>query len=209
LLTDAAIAQRVVNKHRFLRRPTYTSEYGRGDGLRILVRLARRGLIPGGLSTVYHFARSLPWRAPRNIPLAIADWIQGLSMRDYVDRNFGAVERDLPPLWTTRVARLTDALSHYQGEGKVMLSHQIATTGIPLLTLSLSAWRNSRLFMRVTRQLCALLRDTPSRLTLRFDEIGLVDLPHVRRLLRKLARFGDRVSIEMGEILHSSIAQPR
>lgn len=206
LLTDAAIARRIINKHRFLRRPTYGAEYGLIDSLRIVGRLLRRGVLPGGPSRIYYFARSLPWRAPRNIPLAVVDWIVGLSLRDYVERYFGDLALEPSPTWNMRVARLTSALSRYAGDGKVALSHRISATGAPILTLSLSVWRNSRLFVRATRQLCALLIDTPSRLTLRIEEIGSADLPHVRRLLRQLTRFGDRVSLEIGETLHDLIA---
>lgn len=205
LLTDAAIARRIINKHRFLRRPAYRAQYGLIAGTRIVARLLGRGVFPGG-PWIYHFARSLPWRAPRNIPLAIADWITSLSLRDYVQRHFGDLALAPPPTWHARLARLTTAIAQYAGEAKLALSQQIDGTGAPVLTLSLNAWRNERLFARVSRQLCALLVDTPSRLKLRIEAIGRADLPHVRRLLRQLAKFGDRVSIEIDETFHDLIA---
>ena len=41
-----------------------------------------------GPRRIHHFLRSIPWRAPRKLPLAIVDWIAGLAMRDYVQRHF-------------------------------------------------------------------------------------------------------------------------
>jgi len=45
-----------------------------------------RGILPGGLSRVFHFLRSMPLTSPRLLPQAITDWIMGLAMRDYVER---------------------------------------------------------------------------------------------------------------------------
>lgn len=205
LLTDSAIAQRIINKRRFLRRPVYKGEYGLADSVRIAARLLHRGLLPGGLSRAYHFARSLPWCVPRAVPLAIVDWITGLSLRDYVERHFGDPVSELPATSNARMARLIYALSRCDCEGKVILSDPVAATGGPLLTLSIGAWRGSRPFARVTRELSALLRETPSRLRLRIHEIGVTDLAHVRALLRRLAAFSDKVSIEAGAALYNLI----
>lgn len=95
LLTDAAIAQRIINKHRFLGRAPYAAGYGVRASVGIAVRLLRRGILPGGAARLYHFSRSLPWHAPRRIPAAISDWIAGLSMRDYVERHFGSAILDV------------------------------------------------------------------------------------------------------------------
>ncbi|HUX72439.1 MAG TPA: radical SAM protein [Steroidobacteraceae bacterium] len=206
LLTDEAIARRIVNKHRLLRRPARGAHYGPIDRWRIVARLLKHGVFPGGPSRIYRFARSLPWRAPRNIPLAVADWIASLSMRDYVERHFGDRAPQPAAAWDTRVVRLSDTLARYDAGGRVSVSHRTCATGTPILTLSLGAWRNSRLCARLSRQLCALLVDTPSKLVLRIEAIGRADLPQVRRLLRRLARFGDRVSIELSEKLHDLIS---
>ena len=55
----------------------------------ILVRLFVHGLAPGGVARIVHFVRSIPFSRPTLIPLAIGDWVVGLTMRDYVDRQFG------------------------------------------------------------------------------------------------------------------------
>ena len=95
LLTDAEIARRIRNKVRYLRAPGYRSGYSAADRIGILARLIFKGILPGGPSRIAHFLRTLPIFAPARIPLVISDWIIGLSMRDYAERNL-AVEHDLP-----------------------------------------------------------------------------------------------------------------
>ena len=205
LLTDGALAQRIINKHRSLRRPLSNGQYGLAESLRIVARLVRHGLLPGGPVRLYHFARSLPWCVPRNIPAAIVDWIAGLSMRDYAERHFGVVALEPSEAFSTRVARLAKALARHVGEGTVVLGGRVTAAGFPILTMSLGASRNGGLFTRTARHLSALLSETPSRLMLRIDELHPADLRQARRLLRRLARFGDRVSIEIGAALHHSL----
>lgn len=101
LLTDAEIAHRIRNKVRYLRAPSYRSGYSAADRFVILARLIFKGILPGGLSRTLHFLRTLPVFAPARIPLVISDWIIGLSMRDYAERNLSVehrppVERRLP-----------------------------------------------------------------------------------------------------------------
>jgi hypothetical protein len=87
LLTDAEIAHRIRNKVRYLRSPGYRSGYSAADRLGIVARLIFKGILPGGVSRTLHFLRTLPVFAPARIPLVISDWIIGLSMRDYAERN--------------------------------------------------------------------------------------------------------------------------
>ena len=95
LLTDGEIAHRIRNKVRYLRAPSYRSGYSAADRLGIVARLIFKGILPGGLSRTAHFLRTLPVFAPTRIPLVISDWIIGLSMRDYAERNL-SVEHNLP-----------------------------------------------------------------------------------------------------------------
>ena len=93
LLTDAGIARRIRNKMRWLRAPVYRGEYTVGQRLSILAHLLVRGILPGGPSRWMAFLSTLP-RSPRQFPAVIADWITGLSMREYVWRRFGATAGD-------------------------------------------------------------------------------------------------------------------
>jgi radical SAM superfamily enzyme YgiQ (UPF0313 family) len=89
LVSDSGIAERVRNKLRYMPRPVYRGEYRLWQRVGIVARLIVRGVLPGGWSRVAAFARSLPWRAPRQLPLAIVDWIAGLAMREYAVRHLG------------------------------------------------------------------------------------------------------------------------
>lgn len=86
LLTDRGIAQRIRNKSRYMTVPVYRSEYTRREQIGIVWRLLTRGLLPGGLPRLAHFARTLPFGAPRKLPMVVLDWIAGLAMRDFVER---------------------------------------------------------------------------------------------------------------------------
>jgi radical SAM superfamily enzyme YgiQ (UPF0313 family) len=101
LVEDRQIADRIRNKLRHFSVPPDNSTDSFGQQLGILLRLFVHGLAPGGVSRLFHFARSLPLRRPRLIPVAIGDWVVGLTMRDYVDRHFA--------LKTEEVDRLAEA----------------------------------------------------------------------------------------------------
>jgi radical SAM superfamily enzyme YgiQ (UPF0313 family) len=96
LLTDDEIARRIRNKVRYLRAPNYRSGYSAADRVGILARLIFKGILPGGLSRTALFLRTLPIFAPSRIPLVVSDWIIGLSMRDYAQRNL-SIAPDLQP----------------------------------------------------------------------------------------------------------------
>ncbi len=87
LLTDAEIARRIRNKIRYLRAPAYRSGYSAAQRMGILARLIFKGILPGGIARTLHFLGTLPVFAPARLPLVISDWIIGLSMRDYAERN--------------------------------------------------------------------------------------------------------------------------
>lgn len=90
LLTDRAIGERIRNKMRYMRQPLYTGGYGAWDSLRIVWRLVRRGILPGGPPRWVAFIRSLPLSRPAQIPSVISDWIIGLSMADFARRHLEA-----------------------------------------------------------------------------------------------------------------------
>ena len=97
LLTDAEIARRIRNKVRYLRAPRYRSGYSAADRAGILARLIFKGILPGGPARIAHFLRTLPIFAPARIPLVISDWIIGLSMRDYAERNLSVTHGPAEP----------------------------------------------------------------------------------------------------------------
>jgi radical SAM superfamily enzyme YgiQ (UPF0313 family) len=202
LLTDGGIASRIRAKLRWLRAPVYRSEYAPADKLRIALRLLARGILPGGPRRWLAFLRTLPLAAPRRLPVVLSDWITGLSMQSFVRRRFGsdAVE---PSRFERRVRALRRAAARHVEAGRVALAWR---PGPPRLDLALSGPLDARFFARVAPRLERLLRHTPSTLTLRIEALHAHHTADLQRLLARLARFGDRVSVIVHESLWSRLA---
>jgi hypothetical protein len=101
LLEDRNIAGRIINKVRYFSGTPENTTDSFWQQFGIFMRLFIHGLLPGGLTRLYHFARSLPFLRPTLVPLAIGDWVVGLTMRAYVDQQFGE-----------RVGRVDQPVSH-------------------------------------------------------------------------------------------------
>lgn len=202
LLTDRGIAQRIHAKLRWLRAPVYRSEYAAADKLRIVLRLLAKGILPGGPRRWLAFVRTLPLAAPRRLPVVLSDWITGLSMQSFVRRRFasGTVE---PSRLERRVRALRRAAARYVDAGRVALAWR---PGPPRLDLALSGPLDARFFARIAPRLERLLRHTHSTLTLRIEALHAQHTPDLQRLLARLARYGDRVSVIVHESLRSRIA---
>ncbi len=197
LLEDGAIARRIINKNSSLGRPHGGMEYGAAVSLGILCRLLWRGILRGGPARLWHFLRSFPWLTPWQISSTVGDWIVGLSMRDYARRHLANASPERAVPWNPRLTCLTHAL-HRCGAGIVTVGHRTADSGAPVLALSLRAVPGRA--RRTGGHLRAFLKDTPARLTLRFEEIHAADVPRLRRLLGRLTQFADKVSIEAGAL---------
>jgi hypothetical protein len=88
LLEDRNIAERIGMKVSHFGDPPEHSTDSFWEQFGILWRLVVRGVLPGGVSRIFHFVRSMPFSRPSLIPLAIGDWVVGLTMKDYVERHF-------------------------------------------------------------------------------------------------------------------------
>jgi radical SAM superfamily enzyme YgiQ (UPF0313 family) len=198
LLEDGALAGRIINKNRHLGSIPGGNEYGTAEGLAILVRLLCRGILRAGPARSWHFLRSVPWLRPRLIASTIGDWIVGLSMQDYARRHLAQAAPAASAPRNVRLARLSQALRQC-GAGEVLIGEGSGDQSTPVLALSLRAVPGRRL-RRTARHLRAFLRETPERLTLRFEEIRIADVPQLQRLLDRLTHFADRISIEAGTL---------
>lgn len=201
LLTDRSIARRIRNKLRWMRAPVYRSEYPALDRVRIVVRLLVRGILPGGPRRWAAFAGTLPWLAPRKLPLVISDWITGLSMHSYVRRRFARFAAASPVL-TRRTRALRRVLAPYVEAGAVGLARE---PGRLQFNLALTGWLDARFFARLAPRLERLLRHTPATLVLRVEALHAQHGAHLQRLLARLARHGDRVSVIVHEKLHALV----
>jgi hypothetical protein len=205
LLDDRAIAARVRAKRSYMAQPLYRGNYTRREAATIVWRLLVRGIAPGGPSRIAHFVRSLPLTAPGRIPQVILDWIAALAMRDYVRRHFDAgAERHAAT--AERLGRaLTRALSSYLREGKVVLSLERAGSRLASFSVAVTDWPDRRFFARAARPMERILRCTAATLTLRIEALREHESEHLERLLRRLARYGDRVSIVVSESLRDLV----
>ena len=191
LLTDRGIAERIRNKLRHIERPVYQSTYPGCDRIAIVLRLLAKGILPGGPRRVAHFLRTLPLRAPSRFPLVMAEWITGLSMRRYVERRFGTAA-DASTLERC-VAAVRGAIARELASGRVTLS--LAHALRPDLAMTLSGLLDRRFFTRAGPKLERLLARTHASVTLRVETFQAQQRHHFERLLQRLARYGDRVSV--------------
>ncbi len=201
LLSDRGIAERIRNKLRWLRAPVYRSEYASFDKLRIVARLFAKGILPGGPRRWAAFVRTLPVASPSKLPTVISDWITGLSMRSYVRRHLVGNAAQ-----STRVERRVRALqrvmARYLDAGKVALAWRPSSLQ---LDLTIAGWLDARFFTRIAPRLEKLLRHTHSTLTLRIDELHAQHIAHLQRLLARVARHGDRVSVIVHEKMRALV----
>jgi radical SAM superfamily enzyme YgiQ (UPF0313 family) len=196
LVADAAIAERVRNKFRFMAQPVYGGEYTVAQQVGIVWRLLARGVLRGGPSRLWHFLRSLPLAHSRKLPLVIVDWIAGLSMRDFVDRHFS-----MRPVDPGRVARLAAAIRRAGGPylDKAAMTLSLRAVPVPDFSIRMRAGLSHAFFAGVAQHIERLLRESRSTLTLRIEGLREQELPDLDRMLARLARYGDRVFIVLDE----------
>jgi len=205
LLDDRAIAARVRAKLAWMPRPLYHGTFTLRERMLIVWRLVSRGLLPGGPRRIFHFLRSLPLAAPRRAPQAILDWIAALAMKDYVRRHFEAATLRHAAVADRLDAALWRALARYQRKGTVSMSLQRAASSRPSVSIALRGWPGRRFFTRAARPINRILRHGPATLTLRIEAFREHERAHLERLLRRLARHGDRISVVVSEGLRELV----
>jgi radical SAM superfamily enzyme YgiQ (UPF0313 family) len=202
LLTDDAIAQRINNKMRHMRDPAYTGGFSGRESLRIVSSLIGKGIFPGGPRRWWAFLRTIPFTRPQQLAMVVSDWIIGLSMVDFVERHFDA-PRDEQTAAERRVASVRMAIARYLEAGKVGIAVEPGPK--PTVSLSLNHLLDGGFFASAARPLENLLRHTRANLTLSIRSLHAPHREDLQRLLARLARYGDRVSIVVDERLRKSL----
>lgn len=199
LLTDAGISIRIRNKMLHLSAPSYRSSYTFSQSVGIVTRLLFRGILPGGFPRIYHFLRSLSLRRPSLFPLAISDWIIGLSMRAFARDHFWAAPSG-SACDTGLIDSAKAAIARYLRQGEIWVTRKAATT-TPNLNIQLGDALNRRFFKGAAPHLRRLMEQSRTRLTLTVDGMPAQYMKELERLLSRLASHGDRIFVVLSESL--------
>lgn len=206
LLKNRNIFLRIKNKIRYLRSPVHkVQHYTLKEALPILKNLFFKGINPGGLSRAVYFLRSLPVLRPKLLPVVIQDWILGLAMRDYVDRQF-IQEFEKSNRVIKRYFQLIKKIFQNQlDRGALDLKVNQVNNAASNLCISIKGRLGKDFFIRIDKPLQKLLKNTTTSITLRVEEFQEVQRKYFNRLLKHLSRYGDRINIILNEKLSNTI----
>ena len=205
LVSDRDIANRIRNKTRYLVHPIYQGEYSFEEKWGIIGRFLVKGLLPGGPSRLFHFLRTLPLLSPEKMPVVILDWINGLTMQDYVKRHFVKAVGSQGTVVKKLSHTLQVAVAPYMHAGKVTVALRPAVDAVPDLSIKLKGYVDHGFFARATRHLEKFLRQTSSTITLGIEEFREEEIPDLACLLQRLARYGDRIFIVVNKKLRNIV----
>jgi radical SAM superfamily enzyme YgiQ (UPF0313 family) len=203
LTEPRGIAERIRKKIRHFTASLETGDLPAGGMARIVGRFLFRGILPGGPSRLYHFIRSIPISRPKLIPLAIQDWITGVSMRDFVDRHFVRSGEKTDRSSHESLRSFESAFKQYLHHGSLEISLSQVSTAAAQLSISMKGLLDRDFFSRAAHHLENVLEDTTSSVTLRIEEFHASQIQHLNHLLKRLSRYGDRINI----ILHENVRE--
>lgn len=205
LLRDRSIADRIRNKTRYLNRALYRTPYPLGKQLKILNRFFIHGLIPGGISRIFHFLRTIPLSKPSQIPLVIQDWIVGLAMRDYVDRHFIEEFDEANRLSDRYLGLIEKTFQRHLSRGALEVSINQVRNAAANLSISVKGHLEWDFFISAADHLEKILQNTTSSITLHIEDFHEAQIQHLNQLLSRLSRYGDRIYITVHEKLRNVI----
>jgi hypothetical protein len=198
LLQDREIALRIKNKLRHLGTPNYHGGYSRSQSVGILWRLLRKGILAGGPRRLWSFLTTVPYLRPSVLPTVVSDWITALSMREFAERRLGLQPTEVSAV-EDKAESVRAAIAPYIDEGRVSLV--LRPGDAPCLFVRMGAPLDKRFFRRAAPCLEDFLGHQRASVTLRFDAFQTLQLRPLQRLLSRLTRYGDRVSIIVDESL--------
>jgi len=195
LLSDRGIADRILSKARHLVPSRGGTGYSLPKQLVMAARLIVSGIRPGGVRRWWHFTRTLAGARLKQLPFVMAEWVTGLSMRKYAEKYLlAAREREMRKM-ERALARLRTRLSRWIDDGALELRLENVRTALPNLSLTVRSAIDSSSLARAARDLRRWLRATRATITLRIEG----DARAAERLLARLSRYSDRVSLSLSE----------
>jgi hypothetical protein len=147
----------------------------------------------------------MPVTKPALIPCAIQDWVLGLSMRDYVERHFIHEYSDVLEIAQNYLRSIETAFHRYLNHGTLEVSLEYVKHAAGNLSISLKGYLDGKFFRGIVHHLENVLKDTTSSVTLHIEEFQEAEIKHLQILLKKLARYGDRINITVCEKLRYAI----
>lgn len=205
LLSDRNIADRIRNKTRYINKAVYRTTYPLRKQLKMLNRFLIHGLMPGGISRVFHFLRTVPLSRPSQIPLVIQDWIVGLAMRDYVDRHFIEEFDEVNRLSDNYLGLIEKAFHTYLNLGSIEVSISQVKNAAANLSISVKGRLDRDFFIPAADHLEKILQNTTSSITLNIEDFHEAQIQHFNQLLNRLSRYGDRIYIIVHEKLRNVV----
>ena len=205
LFSDRGIARRIRSKIRYLRNPLYQGGYTLRQSLGIVHRLCMHAVRSGGPARLLHVLRTLAFSPPRAWPQVLADWIAGLSMHDYIRRNFPSGRARAQGLARRTSALLRKLCAADIDRGVVEIGSRPGE-GEDHLQINLHGHVGRLFFARAARHLERLLRRSAATVTLHIEALREDQQRQLARLLRRLAPYGDRVSVWIDERIRPLVA---
>jgi hypothetical protein len=131
----------------------------------------------------------------------IQDWIVGLAMRDYVERQFFQEFEKVNKVVRSYLQLIKKKFQNYLDRGALELKVNQMQNTASVLCISMKGRLGKDFFVRIDKPLQKVLQNTTSSITLRIEEFHEAQRKHFNKLLKKLSRHGDRIHI----ILHAKV----
>lgn len=206
LLDDRNIAQRINNKNRYMSKPLYKNTYSVKDQAKVVARILKRGILPGGPRRVKSFLSTISLRDPGKIPHVLQDWVIAVAMKDYIDRHFIQEFEEKNSLAQDHVETIQESLAAYLSRGALEISIDKVKNTAANLSISIKGIVDTEFFQKVAPQLESVLKNTPSSIRLNIEEHSEQQDPHLKRLFSRLSCYGDRISIAVHEKLRNRVS---
>ena len=194
LLKPGAIARRIINKMRYMRKPNYQPLYPAGKLLGILAKFGWRGVLRGGPVRAFQFARTLSRASLPQVPLIVSDWIAALSMKEFAERHLliGAGQSAS----AVHLEKLRKSFGSYVQQGRIRIQMEQGN-----ISLQLQGLLDSAFYAKASRAIKHVLKNTTSTVTLHVEHFQEEQRGQWQRLLRRLRRNGDRIYVSTSEAL--------
>ncbi len=206
LYDDRSLGERIRNKSKYLGHATAQAGYAWRQQVGIAARLLVRGVLRGGPRRAFEFARSFAGASPRLWSRIVVDWIAGLALRDYVRRHFGDDAGRTHRMAADIHARLRRAGRGHVRSGALRVTLRTTADAGARLGLTLNGALDRRFFAVCGRRLKRLLRTSAATVALSIEALREDQQRYLQRLLRRLERHGNRVSIWVAEEVRPRVA---